>query len=59
MSRERLLLELLSKTTKEHRAAKAAWEARGPKGKWLVLLDELKRTELEFNEILDTIAKEY
>lgn len=59
MSRERLLLELLSKKTTAHKKAKAAWDARSAKDQWLVLLDELKRAELEFNEVLDAIAEEY
>lgn len=59
MTREQLLLELLSRKLKEEKKAKTAWEQRGPKDKWLVLLDELKRAETELNEVLDVIKEQY
>lgn len=59
MTREQLLLELLSRKLKEEKKVKTAWEQRGPKDKWLVLLDELKRVETELNEVLDVIKEQY
>jgi hypothetical protein len=59
VTEDQQLLELLSKKLHAESAARGAWEARGPKDQWLVLLDNLKRAELELKEVLDTIALHY
>lgn len=59
MNQETLLLSLLSKKSKEERVARTAWEGRGPKDNWLVLLDAWKKASCELKEVLDAIEERY